>query len=85
VIQMVSAQSQDVARRAGQLYDKVLKAKLEPTHQGQFIAIEPDSGEYFVGKTHSEVVAAARKSHPDRLTLVLRVGEPATYYLGNSR
>ena len=81
---MVSAQSQDIARRGGQLYEERLRAVLEPTHRGQFIAIEPDSGDHFLGTTNSEVVAAARKAYPDRLSLVLRIGYPATYYLGNS-
>lgn len=81
---MVSAQSQDIARRGGQIYEERLRAVLEPTHRGQFIAIEPDSGDHFLGNTDSEVVAAARKAHPDRLPLVLRIGQPATYYLGNS-
>jgi hypothetical protein len=81
---MASAQSLDVARRGTQLYEQRLRAQLEPTHRGEFIAIEPDSGDYYLGKTDSEVVAAARKAHPDRLPLVLRIGEPATFYLGNS-
>ena len=81
---MASAQSEDVARRGTQVYEQRLRALLEPTHNGQFIAIEPDSGDYFVGSTDSEVVAAARKAHPGRLPLVLRIGRPATFYLGNS-
>jgi hypothetical protein len=81
---MASAQSEDVARRGTQLYEQRLRALLEPTHSGQFIAIEPDSGDYFVGDTDSEVVAAARKAHPGRLPLVLRIGQPARFYLGNS-
>jgi len=78
---MASAQSEDVARRGTQLYEQRLRALLEPTHNGQFIAIEPDSGDYFVGDTDSEVVAAARQTYPDRLPLVLRIGQLATYYL----
>lgn len=82
---MASAQSEDVARRGIQLYEQRLRSLLEPTHRGQFIAIEPDSGDYFVGQTDSEVVAAARKAHPGHLPLVLRIGQPATYYLGSSQ
>jgi hypothetical protein len=81
---MVSAHAQDVARRAGQIYEDRLRALVEHTHRGQFIAIEPDSGDHFLGNSDSEVVAAARQAHPDRLSLVLRIGQPVTYYLGNS-
>jgi len=81
---MVSQKPPDMAERAQAIYEQRLRPLLENSHHDQFIAIEPDSGDYFLGATHSEAVAAARKAHPERLSLVLRIGHRATFYIGNS-
>ena len=72
----------DLMKRVEQIYQDRLKAELEQTHPDAFVAIEPDSGEYFLGRTLSEAAAAARAAYPTRRTGVLRVGHPATLYLG---
>ena len=68
------------AQRAEALYDATLRAVLEPDHRGEFVAIEPESGEYFLGKTLNEAARAARRTHPDRLTHALRVGHSAAVH-----
>jgi hypothetical protein len=40
-------------------YDENLKDELEPEHTGRYVAIEPDSGRYFLDDTGSEALAAA--------------------------
>jgi hypothetical protein len=79
---MVSAQTQSVAERAKRIYDERLRATLEAGHPVQFVAIEPDSGEYFLADTLDAAVRAARTKHPTRLSHVLRVGHPAALHLG---
>ncbi len=79
---MVSEKTIDVVRRAKQLYKETLQTKLEATNKDDFVAIEPDTGDYFFGKTLSEAVQAARKTHPDRLTFVMRVGHKAAVHIG---
>jgi hypothetical protein len=74
----------DLMKRVEQIYQDRLKSELERTHRDDFVAIEPDSGEYFLGRTLSEAAAAARVAYPNRQTGVLRVGLPATLYLGAS-
>ncbi|MEX1041987.1 MAG: hypothetical protein WDZ51_15205 [Pirellulaceae bacterium] len=41
----------DVAERAKKIYNERLKSQLEASSPDQFFAIEPDSGEFFVGAT----------------------------------
>ena len=48
----------------------------------KFVAIEPDSGEYFVAGSFSLAVAEARKAYPDRLSFVVRVGHKAAIHIG---
>ena len=73
--------SQELARRAEHLYEQRLKAQLEPAHLNEFVAIEPDSGDYFLGGTLSEAAHALRKAHPDRRGFVMRVGHRAAVHL----
>jgi hypothetical protein len=74
----------ELVHRAEQVYEQRLKQDLERTHLNYFVAIEPDSGDYFLGRTLSEASAAARATHADRRTCVLRVGHSAAVHLGAS-
>jgi hypothetical protein len=79
---MVSPETHELIQRAERLYEERLKEKLEATHLHSFVAIEPDSGDYFLGPTFSEAAAAARAAHPHRRTYVMRVGHRAAIHLG---
>jgi hypothetical protein len=83
---MVSPELEAIARRAEQIYDERLRAQLEPTHRGWIVAIEPDSGDYFLGRTLEEASAALEKVHPSKvhLSYALRVGFPSVYEIGYS-
>jgi hypothetical protein len=70
------------ANAARRLYAEQLRELLEPNHKDEFVAIEPVSGEYFLGQTLSEAIAASRSKYPDRLAHALRVGHEATVHLG---
>ena len=82
---MVSPVQHELVRAAEQLYATQLRSQLEPTHDGEFIAIEPVSGEYFLGKTLSAAIQAARQSHPTRLPYAMRVGIEPAIQLGTWR
>jgi hypothetical protein len=73
-----------LVRDAEQLYESRLRAQLEPTHRDEFVAIEPESGDFFLGRTLSEAIGAARKAHPDRLAHAMRVGHAAALHFGVS-
>ncbi len=79
---MASSNSYDLVDRARAIYVARLKTKLESTNQDDFVAIEPDSGDFYLGKSLSEAVQAARLAHPQSLSFVMRVGHAATVELG---
>jgi hypothetical protein len=81
---MVSAETRSVAERAKHIYDERLRAVLEIAHCGQFVAIEPESGDHFLADTLDGAVRAARAKHPSRLSHVVRVGHPAALHLGGA-
>jgi hypothetical protein len=82
---MVSAKTKDVVDRAKRIYAAQLRAVLEPQHLNRFVAIEPESGEYFLGDTFDEAVEAARAKHPSSLTHTIRIGHPAALHLGGTQ
>ncbi|MGH9836879.1 MAG: hypothetical protein ACRD9Y_27960 [Blastocatellia bacterium] len=65
-----------LCRRGNRLYQTKLKALLEPKYKGMFVAIEPDSGDYFLGARMIEAVLQAKERHPDKLTFLVRIGFP---------
>ncbi|MBT5020237.1 hypothetical protein OAF42_02285 [Planctomicrobium sp.] len=79
---MISDRTKDVAQRATELYEGKLRSKLEDTNMHAFVAIEPDSGDHFIGATLSEAMQAARLEYPDRLSFGIRVGHRAAVHIG---
>jgi hypothetical protein len=79
---MPNQSTSNVAAEAKRIYETKLRALLEPTHLNEFVAIEPLSGEYFLGRTLSEAIGAARAKYPDRLAHALRVGHKAAIHFG---
>ena len=72
----------DLVQKAEAIYEARLQAILEPFHDHEFVAIEPESGEYFLGKTLTDAAKAARVAYPSPLTHVMRVGHKAAIHLG---
>ena len=65
---------------AGQrIYEDRLRRKLEPRYIGKIVAIEVESGDYFVGDTLHEATRKARKEYPDSVFYSVKVGYPAVY------
>jgi hypothetical protein len=77
-----SQETLELARRAEHVYEQRLKADLEKTHLNCFVAVEPDSGDYFLGHTLSEAAAAARKAYPNRRSFLMRVGHAVALHMG---
>jgi hypothetical protein len=68
--------------KAEQIYASRLRGDLERTHPHFFVAIEPESGDHFLGETLSEAAAGARAAYPDRRSCILRVGHRAAVHIG---
>jgi hypothetical protein len=79
---MMSEHATVVAEKAKSLYDTKLRESLEKNHFGEYVCIEPISGDYFIGMTLDKAVNAAIDAHPHRLTHTLRVGHAAALHLG---
>ena len=82
---MLTGESQRVAEQAKHLYEDKYRQTLEESHLGEFVCIEPNSGDYFLGNSFDEAVNKAIDAHPDRLTYTLRVGHTVALHLGTVR
>lgn len=58
-------------------YDEHLRAHLEPEQTGRYVAIEPDSGRYFLADTGTEALIEAHRALPNSLFYLARVGHAA--------
>jgi hypothetical protein len=79
---MVSPETKSVIDRAKQIYADRLQADLESRYMDRFVAIEPESGEYFLGDTFDEAVKSARIKYPSRLSHTLWIGHRAALHMG---
>jgi hypothetical protein len=77
--------SERLERLAGEgerFYTQRLRAVLEPGHVGRFVAIEPETGRYFLGMNGSEALTAAHEAMPDALFYLKRVGYEFAHRIG---
>ncbi len=85
---MTNDERDDLVRRAESLYDRLWRKDLEREALDMFVAIEPESEQYFLGKTMSEAGAQARAACPGRMTHMthmMRVGHAAAIQINQHR
>lgn len=69
-----------ITKRGEEIYHKQLKGTLEPEHRGQYVAIEPESGDYFVGEDPIQADTQAQAKHPDKVFYLKRIGYKAAFH-----
>lgn len=79
------SQGESLIERSEAFYENELKHLLEPAQKGQFLAIEPDTKSYFLGRTSLDATLKARQALPDKLFFVMRVGYEAAHSIGGFR
>ena len=80
----LSQASAEVIEKARRVYDERLRATLEAEHFGEVIAVEPESGEYVLGKDFQAVSKACRQKFAGKLTYTFRVGGGGAVKIGGS-
>ena len=68
-----------LAKDGEALYDTRLRAELEPQHSGEFVAIEPFSGRYFLGPTATSALVTARNTMPESQFFLTCVGRETAH------
>jgi hypothetical protein len=70
-----------IVKKGESIYSKRLKAKLEKKYFGKIVAIDPNTGDYFIGDTILEAVEKGEKKHPDTVFHSIRIGYPAAHWI----
>lgn len=65
--------------RGESIYREKLKHLLEPRYNGKFIAIEVNSGEFFMADSVVQAWQKAKNKHPDKIFYFIKVGFPAVH------
>jgi hypothetical protein len=77
-----SERLETLAGEGERFYAERLRAVLEPGQAGRFVAIEPETGRYFIGMNGSEALTAAHEAMPDALFYLKRVGYEFAHQMG---
>lgn len=72
----------EIVRQATEFYESELRQTLEAEHRDEFIAIEPISRTYYLGRTMVEAGRQARANFPDRRSYLMRVGHKSAMQIG---
>jgi hypothetical protein len=78
----IKASGDALVEQGQRLYEAKLRAGLEPAHGGRFVAIEPETGRYFLGDTGTAALVAARTAMPHSLFYLTRIGREAAHSIG---
>lgn len=69
-----------IASEGDVIYEEIKERYLNE-HKGEFLAINVDTKEVFLGKTNAEAVEKAEKKYPDAIFYVERIGYSAVAML----
>lgn len=68
--------------KANKIYEQI-KTKIEDKYKGKIIAIELESGDFFIGDSELEAFKKANKKYPNRDFVYKRIGFSVTHFVGN--
>lgn len=72
----------EIAARAKEIYEKNLRAKLEPENTGKFLIIDVETGEYEMDVDGEAASLRAFKKKPDGIRYGMRIGHRAWGRIG---
>ncbi len=70
--------TKESVRRGEKVYARI-KTQLEPQYSGKYVAIEVDSGDFFVDEDSTKALLQARKKHPKAIFYLARIGYRAAF------
>lgn len=73
---------EEIAERGQKLYDERIRASVEDTHQGEYLAVDIDTGDYEIDRSSVEALDRAAARHPNGALFLIRVGFPTAVKLG---
>jgi hypothetical protein len=74
--------AQEVARRGKEIYEREIRAEVEPAQEGRFLVIDVNSGSYALADDELEAFDRAQAKSPEGVLYLIRVGRRAAHRVG---
>lgn len=68
---------EEIGRRGRAIYEAQLRPLMEPSHTGEYLLPDVDTGDYEVGPDRFELLDRAKARRSEAPRLMLRIGYPA--------
>ena len=68
-------------KRLNALFEKI-NIELSPKYKGKIVAIDSDTGNYFIGDSELDAYKKATKQHPKKQFIFKRIGFTSTHFVG---
>jgi hypothetical protein len=72
-----------VVRRGQEIYDRQIRAQVEPEHTGKLLVINVETGEFEMDADAVTAAKRAKARFPNAPLFTMRVGYPTAYRLGS--
>lgn len=74
--------NRECAEKAKEIYRTRIRERVEPHEHGKIVAIDLDTGDYFLGESVIEACKNGRQKYPGKVFFCLRVGFRTTHRVG---
>jgi len=71
-----------VVERGEEIYQRELKARLEPEHDGAFLILDIDTGDYEIDRDEVAAMQRAMARRPEGVRYIKRIGHSAAHRIG---
>ena len=68
-----------IAQRGEKIYRDCYQQKFEAEHMGQFVAIDVETEEAYLGDSSADALSRARAAAPNGAFHLMRVGQPTAF------
>ena len=68
-------------KKANDLFKKISE-EMSPKFKGKIVAIDADSGSYFIGDSELDAYKKAIEKHPNKKFIFKRIGYNAAHFVG---
>ena len=75
----------EVVKKAKDLYESSIRARVESQHCGEYLFIETDTGAYRIVEQFEDLAKTMLELGPSSSRFLLRIGYPAVFHRGGGR
>lgn len=76
--------AEETARMAEDIYERRIRAEVEPDLKGRFLVIDVDSGDYVTDEYELDAFSRAEKRYPGGRFFLMRVGHRGAHRVGTA-